>query len=87
LIFGRSGSAITEYAFYDGKEDHKSQGKISKIFHHIPKLPERSIEMENGRIDKGIVQGKSGNYQEWPKEEIDHLEDHIEYFPYARGIK
>jgi len=66
LIFGRSCSVVGDNTFYDGKEDHKSQSEISKVLYHIPKLPERSVEMKHRCIDEGVVQSQSSNDQKRP---------------------
>ena len=41
--------------------------------------------MKYRSIDERIVQSKSGNDQEWPKQEINKFEYHIEGLPYTWG--
>lgn len=72
--------------FDNCKQHHKSQGKVSKVFHHIPKFPKRGIKMENRRINERIIQSKSSQNQKRPEEEIDEFEDHIHNLPESHSV-
>ncbi len=78
FIFDRSSSWSADNTFYNRKKHHKSQRKVSKIFHHIPKFPERSIEMKEWCIDQSVVHSESRYHQQRSEKDIDKLENNIQ---------
>jgi len=83
FVFEGSFSAVRENAFDDGKEHHESQREVGEVLHHIPKFPQRCVEMEYRSVDERVVQCESCHDQKRSKKEVDYFEHHIKDLPKA----